>query len=109
MSRTPPPTAGAGPAQEASSGNAPPLAGLPASGLSLMNPAVIDSLHRLSEVQMNLTRFASDCAQRSVRLSAALASCRSPAECVEVWRKAATEAIAAYADEAARIVELGRR
>lgn len=82
--------------------------GWPMLGLSLLNPGAIDGIHRMSELQMSLTRFAAECAQRNVTLFAALASCRSPVEYLETWRRASTEAISAYADEAARIVELGR-
>ncbi len=109
MTTARPATGNTGATKEPPPGNGLPPAGWPVPHLALVGPGAIDGIHRLSEMQMNLARFAAESAQRNVRLLAALASCRSPAEYVEAWKTAATEAIAAYADEAARIVDLGRR
>lgn len=65
----------------------------------------MESVHRMSEIQMDIARFAAERARMNVSTFAALATCRSPNDLVGIWRKAATDAVAAYADEAVRLLD----
>ena len=57
---------------------------------------------------MDIARFAADQARKNVSTMAAFATCRSPMDFLEIWRKAATDAVADYADEAARFLNAPR-
>ncbi|MGA1342983.1 MAG: hypothetical protein ACO33A_08050 [Hyphomonas sp.] len=71
----------------------------------LTPPTAIDSLRRISEVQMSIARFAAERVRKDTSTMAALVTCRSPVDLLEVWRKAAIDAVTDYADEAARILD----
>lgn len=83
-----------------------PFASLwPMTHSGLAPPAAIDSLRRMSEVQMGIARFAAERVRKDASTMAALVTCRSPVDLLEVWRKAAIDAVTDYADEAARILD----
>lgn len=65
----------------------------------------MESLHRMSEIQMDIARFAAERARMNVSTFAALATCHSPKDLVDIWRKAAADAVAAYADEAVYLLD----
>lgn len=77
----------------------------PTASAGIPAPTAIDSMRRMSEVQMDIARFAAERARKNGSTMAAFATCRSPMDFLEIWRKAATDAVADYADEAARFLE----
>jgi hypothetical protein len=77
----------------------------PTASAGITPPTAIDSIRRMSEVQMDIARFAAERARKNASTMAAFATCRSPMDFLEIWRKAATDAVTDYADEAARFLE----
>jgi len=77
----------------------------PMAGAGLSPPTTIESFRRMSEVQMDFARFAAERVRKDAITLAAFATCRSPTDFLEIWRKAATDAVTDYADEAARFLE----
>ena len=72
----------------------------PTSGAS-----AIEGIRRMSELQIEVARFAADCARKNAATMAAFATCRSPTDFMELWRKAATDAVTDFVDEAERLLE----
>lgn len=77
----------------------------PMASAGISPPTAIESIRRMSEVQMDLARFAAERMRKDVSTLAAFATCRSPTDFLEIWRKAATDTVTDYADEAARFLE----
>lgn len=83
-----------------------PFASLwPVTHTGLPPPNAVDSLRRMSEVQISIARFTAARIRKDASTMAAVVTCRSPMDLVEVWRKAAIDAVTDYADEAARILD----
>lgn len=78
-------------------------------GAGISPASAIESICRMSELQMDIARYAAACARKNVSTMAALATCRSPADFLELWRKAATDAVTDYVDEAARFLERAQK
>lgn len=95
----------AGPTQNIFAAAQPYAALWPLQGAALNTPATIDGIRRMSEVQMELAQFAAERARKNVSTMMALATCRSPAEFLEVWRKAALETVSDYTGEIANILQ----
>ena len=77
----------------------------PIASSGISPPTAIESIRRISEVQMDIARFAAERVRKDASTMAAFATCRSPMDFLEIWRKAATDAVTDYADEAARFLE----
>lgn len=80
-----------------------PLAGSDASA-----PAAVENFRKVSEFQMEIARFATVSARKNASTLAALATCRTPLDVLETWRKASIDAVTDYADEAARMLDRAR-
>lgn len=105
-------------ASSAETANTPPRAVSPAEpfasvwpmpGVGIPSPGAIDSVRRMSEVQMDIARFAAERVRKDASTWAAFAACRSPMDFIEIWRDAAADAVKDYADEAARILERAQK
>ncbi len=81
----------------------------PAAGSGLGVPMSVEGIRRMSELQMEVAQFAAERARKNVSTMAALAACRTPADLLEVWRRAAVEAVSDYAEEAASLLEIPRK
>jgi len=77
-------------------------------GANLSPPTVIDTVRRMSELQMGMSQFAAERTRKNAATLAAIATCRTPLDFLELWRTAAAEAVSDYAEETARILELQR-
>lgn len=77
----------------------------PMASVGITPPTAIESIRRMSEVQMDIARFAAERVRKDASAIAAFATCRSPMDFLEIWRTAATDAVTDYADEAARFLE----
>lgn len=85
------------------------LSAWPVPATSSAAPSAVDSIRRMSELQMEIARFAAQCVRKNATTFAAFATCRSPIDFLEIWRRAATEAVTDYADEAERILERAQK
>jgi hypothetical protein len=79
----------------------------PSGGLGI--PTAVEGIKRVSELQMEVAQFAAERARKNVSTMAALAACRTPADFLDVWRRAAVEAVSDYAEETASLLELPKR
>ncbi len=77
----------------------------PMSGAGLSAPTAIEGFRKVSELQMEVARFATECARKNAGTLAAFAACRTPMDFLDVWRRAAIDAVSDYADETARILD----
>lgn len=77
----------------------------PMASAGLSPPSTIESFRRMSEVQMDIARFAAERVRKDISTMAAFVTCRSPMDFLEIWRKAAADAVTDYSDEATRILE----
>lgn len=85
------------------------LPGWPMPATSSAAPTTVDSIRRMSELQMEIAQFSAQCARKSAATFAAFATCRSPIDFLEIWRRAAMEAVTDYADQAERILERAQK
>ncbi|MFN3607595.1 MAG: hypothetical protein ACK4Y9_00895 [Hyphomonas sp.] len=81
----------------------------PIPGANLAPPTVIDTVQRMSELQVGMSQFAAERTRKTAATLAAFATCRTPLEFLELWRTAAAETVSDYAEETARILELQRK
>ncbi|MFN3312012.1 MAG: hypothetical protein ACK46Q_00915 [Hyphomonas sp.] len=80
---------------------------VPSTGLGV--PTAVEGIKRMSELQMEVAQFAAERARKNVSTMAALAACRTPADFLDVWRRAAVEAVSDYAEETASLLELPKK
>lgn len=81
----------------------------PMTGAGISAPTVVDSFRKMSELQMDVARFAAETARKNASTLAAFATCRSPMDFLETWRRSALEVVTDYADEAARILDRAQK
>jgi len=81
------------------------MAAWPMASSGASPPAALESFRRMSEIQMEMTRFWVDRARKNAGALSAFVTCRSPKDFLEIWRNAAIEAVTDYADEAARLLD----
>ncbi len=77
----------------------------PMEAAGMTSSAAIDNLRRMSEVQIEIARFAAERVRKNTGTLAAMATCRSPMEFLHLWSQATTDAMTDYAEELARILE----
>lgn len=109
MPRTTSKAESAKPAPRAFAAAEPFTAMWPLPNASLAAPTAVEGIKRISELQMEVAQFAAERVRKNVSTMAALAACRSPADFMDVWRRAAVEAVSDYAEETASLLELPKK